>query len=209
VSDLDYILECIVSELELERELGARVVEIDRSLLEVSDVVRPSGDFAPGVNLQTPEKEVVSHSVAAPEVPPPKSAAPVPTVNASPQAAATGAMLAFLADGVPSKNAASMLGKIVAALEGNSSSMPVVYEGELPDAKAYIVLGARALMKWFPSHTGIPGEKFTSPSGRTVLVTYSPEKILRYNVVTETVQNMKKAMWANIKSVYAEVRRAK
>jgi hypothetical protein len=40
-------------------------------------------------------------------------------------------------------------------------------------------------------------------------VTYSPEKILRYNVVTETVQNMKKAMWANIKSVYAEVRRAK
>jgi hypothetical protein len=102
-----------------------------------------------------------------------------------------------------------MLGKIVAAVEGTSSSMPVVYEGELPDAKAYIVLGARALMKWFPSHTGIPGEKFTSPSGRTVLVTYSPEKILRYNVVTETVQNMKKAMWANIKSVYAEVRRTK
>ena len=100
-------------------------------------------------------------------------------------------------------------GKIVAKLEGDSSTMPVVHSGGLPEARGYVVLGARALAKWFPRMSGAPGDRKSDERGRKILITYSPAYILRFPVVTPAVKKVKLAMWNAIKSICSEARQGK
>ena len=65
--------------------------------------------------------------------------------------------------------------------------------------------GARALELWFPGLKGAPGNWLKADDGAEVLVTYSPEFILRFRTVTPEVQQIKKAMWVAIKSVLKKV----
>ncbi len=190
---LDYILAGLEEELRLERELGVRIVEFDRALLDVS---------------------AISSSVAGPSpagAPSPSADAPSPA--AAPAAPAAGVRresavydFVFVHDKPLSDAAVAMMAKITSALGKTPESAPVVFEGELPKAKAYAVMGALALKKFFPSLKGVPGQWLDGERGESVLVTYSPHYILRFEVVTQAVQKMKTDMWKSLKTLLQRTR---
>ena len=78
---------------------------------------------------------------------------------------------------------------------------PVVVAPPLPKAKVYIVLGGLALKRWFPGLPGAPNQWTRTAEGQDVLVSNSPEYILRFKTVTPAVQKIKRDMWTAIKSV--------
>lgn len=179
---LDYILDGFESALVLERELGARAFECDRSLL------------LPVETASLPEKPAVK---AAP------IAAPPPKRPAAPEALGG---FVFLHDRPLSGSGSAMIAKILDALKAAypsviSGEVPVCYEGELPKSAVYVVLGAVALRKWFPEFKASPGMWIKAASGAEILVTYSPEYILRFGEVTPAVQKIKKDMWTSLKAV--------
>ncbi len=174
---LDYILEGLEAELALERELGVRSFEIDRSLRE------PLGPT--GVE-------------AAPIVPKPAPIDPRPTpIDANrPQKAA----MVFLHDRPLPPAGEEMIAKISSALGLKPEDAPILTEPPLPEAKVYIVLGAFALRKWFPERNLSPGNGFDLDSGAYALVTYSPNYILRFNSETAALKQIKRSMWTSIKA---------
>lgn len=171
MTQLEYILDGLQSYLELERELGVRVMECDRSLLQKGD--RPS---SPPVNG---ERAAVEKNDAAPEV----------------------YSFVFIHDRKLSAAGEEMIAKITAAMGGNSEKNPVVTLPPLPKAKIYIALGALALRKFFPGIAAAPGQWIKGGGSETVLVTYSPEYILRFGAVTQAVVKIKKDMWNSLKTV--------
>ena len=92
-----------------------------------------------------------------------------------------------------------MMEKITSALKLEPSSAPVVDATPMPKAKVYIILGSFALRKWFPGRNLSPGQHFRTDSGAEVFVTYSPNYILRYKVVTPALVKIKQSMWTTIK----------
>ena len=178
---LEYILDGLEAELALERELGVRSIEIDRALL-----VAPSG--SPGVSR--PSGSVVPVSSSASSLVNP-SRAPIKQpnqANKSSDQTRISYPLVFLHDRALSAAGVEMMGKIIAALGMTEQTAKVVTTTPLPPAKVYVVLGAGALKKWFP-----------------VLVTYSPEYILRFKTVTPAVKKIKMDMWTAIKSVLRKI----
>ena len=173
---VDYILAGLEAELALERELGVRLVECDRSLL-------------------------VPVSAPAPTVAPTPTVAPAKAVALS-----TAFDFVFLHDRSLTAGELEMMSKIVAALGKTNATAPVAYEGVLPKAKAYVVLGKLALKKWFPGVNAAPGAWVATSASPNVLVTYSPGYILRFAQVTPALQKIKKDMWNSIKSVLQRIR---
>ena len=180
---LDYILEGLEAELAMERELGVRIVECDRSLL------------AP-VPVQAAASRMQVRAVEPAAEPRPEPAA----------AGGDGAFdFVFLHDKPLTAGGLEMMVKIVGALGKTLKTAPVVFEGERPKAKAYVVLGRLALKKWFPGLNAAPGQWLSAPDAKNVLVTYSPTYILRFATVTPAVQKIKKDMWTAIKSVLSKI----
>lgn len=190
MTQLEYILDGLQSYLELERELGVRVMECDRSLLQKGD--RPSSPPA-------------AAAVVAPLVPSPlESSPPVNGERAAVEkndAAPEVYSFVFIHDRQLSAAGEEMIAKITAAMGGNSKKNPVVTLPPLPKAKIYIALGALALRKFFPGITAAPGQWIKGGGSETVLVTYSPEYILRFGAVTQAVVKIKKDMWNSLKTV--------
>lgn len=183
---LDYILAGLEEELRLERELGVRVVEFDRALLEVPE--RSSLDVraeASPAQVRTPEAEMSPPS-GTPRAPRAAQSSPVYD-------------FVFVHDKPLTPAGREMMDKITAALGKTPESAPVVTDGALPKAKAYAVMGALALKKFFPGLKGVPGQWIEAARGEQVLVTYSPHYILRFEVVTQAVQKMKTDMWKSLK----------
>lgn len=179
---LDFILEGLEAELALERELGVLLVECDRALLK--PVARPVAAPAP--------------AVARP--------APVPSpAPSSASSSARGYDFVFLHDKPLTAGGVEMMGKIVGALGKTLAEAPVVVDGDRPPAKAYVVLGANALRKWFPGASAAPGQWIALADAPNVIVTYSPMYILRFAQVTPALQKIKKSMWTAIKSVLQRV----
>ena len=193
MNDVESILDGVEALLGLMRELGVRSVEIDRSIL--------SGTAERKVSPAQPARPSMAATTSPPQVAPP---AAVRAANAG-----GGATIAFLHDAPLSEAGADMMGKIVAALNGDSTTMPVVHSGSIPQAKAYVVLGARALKKWFPRISGAPGDRVYDEKNRRILITYSPAYILRFPVVTPAVRKVKLSMWKAIMSICSEARQAK
>ena len=180
---LDDILDGLVAELELEREVGARTVEIDRALLRgepAAPVARPAA--APAQS---------GASVGAPRV-----SRDVPRVAERAPSDARRYDFVFLHHRALNAAGTEMMAKIVAAMGRTGETAPVLVTP---------ALGARALELWFPGLKGAPGNWLTADDGAEVLVTYSPEFILRFRTVTPEVQQIKKAMWVAIKSVLKKV----
>ena len=181
---LDFILDGLERALELERELGVRVVECDRRLLVPapslpSNVSRPAGG---GLETRDERRE---------------TRAGRETRDARPAAGD----LVFLHDRPLSPAGVEMMAKIIGAMHRTSENSPIVVEPPMPRAKVLVVLGGRALKKYFPETKAEPGQWFRTPGGRDVLVTYSPEYILRFGAVTPAVQKLKQDMWRSLKAV--------
>ncbi len=71
----------------------------------------------------------------------------------------------------------------------------------MPKGKVPGVLGGLALRKYLPGMRGEPGQWQRTPDGRDVLITYSPEYILRFGTVTPAVKKIKEDMWRSLKAV--------
>ena len=195
---LDYILDGLEAALELERELGVRVVECDRSLLSVSATrLPPNVSRLSGEGLET--RDVRRETRAGLETRDERPAANNRTIEQS--NGRTIPDLAFLHDRPLSPAGIEMMAKIIGAMKRTAENSPIVVEPPMPRAKVLVVLGARALKKYFPEQKAEPGQWFRTPGGRDVLVTYSPEYILRFGTVTPAVQKLKQDMWRSLKAV--------
>ena len=178
---LDYILDGLEQWLEVERECGARSLEVDRSLLAPAE--KPTSELAStvGASLSSP---------ARPSRPASSSNAPTDVFD-----------FVFLHDKPLTPAGIEMMAKIVNAMGRTADTAPVIVTPPLPQARVYIVLGALALRKYFPGVKGEPGQWVKSADGKEVLITYSPAFILRFPTVTDAVMKMKSEMWTSLKGV--------
>lgn len=204
---LEYILDGLEAELALERELGVRSIEIDRALLVAPSgspvVSRPSGS---GSSSASSGSVVPVSSNASSSVNPSRAPIKQPNqANKSSDQTSISCPLVFLHDRALSAAGVEMMGKIIAALGMTEQTAKVVTTTPLPPAKVYVVLGAGALKKWFPGTAGAPGQWIAVEGGASVLVTYSPEYILRFKTVTPAVKKIKMDMWTAIKSVLRKI----
>ncbi len=172
MSVLEYILDGLVAELELERELGVRSIECDRALLSSSSILSTTSTM-PAL-IQGENKSTIYDFV-------------------------------LLHDRQLSFDGKEMITKAIFALGKTNASAPTVIVSPMPKAKIYVVLGGLALRKFFPELKGEPGDWLKSSSGENVLVTYSPEYILRFSKITPVVQKIKKEMWRNLKSILKRI----
>lgn len=194
---LDYILDGLEAALELERELGVRVVECDRSLLTPASRLPSNVSRLSGEGLET--RDVRRETRAGLETRDARPAANNRTIEQS--NGRTVPDLAFLHDRPLSPAGIEMMAKIIGAMKRTAENSPIVVEPPMPRAKVLVVLGGRALKKYFPEQKAEPGQWFRTPGGRDVLVTYSPEYILRFGAVTPAVQKLKQDMWRSLKAV--------
>lgn len=194
---LDYILDGLEAALELERELGVRVVECDRSLLTPASRLPSNVSRLSGEGLET--RDVRRETRVGLETRDARPAANNRTIEQS--NGRTIPDLAFLHDRPLSPAGIEMMAKIIGAMKRTAENSPIVVEPPMPRAKVLVVLGARALKKYFPEQKAEPGQWFRTPGGRDVLVTYSPEYILRFGTVTPAVQKLKQDMWRSLKAV--------
>ena len=194
---LDYILDGLEAALELERELGVRVVECDRSLLTPASRLPSNVSRLSGEGLET--RDVRRETRVGLETRDERPAANNRTIEQS--NVRTIPDLAFLHDRPLSPAGIEMMAKIIGAMKRTAENSPIVVEPPMPRAKVLVVLGARALKKYFPEQKAEPGQWFRTPGGRDVLVTYSPEYILRFDTVTPAVQKLKQDMWRSLKAV--------
>lgn len=194
---LDYILDGLEAALELERELGVRVVECDRSLLTPASRLPSNVSRLSGEGLET--RDVRRETRVGLETRDERPAANNRTIEQS--NGRTVPDLAFLHDRPLSPAGIEMMAKIIGAMKRTAENSPIVVEPPMPRAKVLVVLGGRALKKYFPEQKAEPGQWFRTPGGRDVLVTYSPEYILRFGAVTPAVQKLKQDMWRSLKAV--------
>lgn len=192
-SVVEYILDGLEKALELERELGIGTVEIDRALL-ADDPARltAGGNFGVG-KLNKPDK--IDRVIGVDKVDRPAAV----NQTLKPTTPQTLLPLVFLHDRPLSPGGVEMMAKILTAL--GKADAPIVVVPPAPQAKVTVVLGGRALKKYFPGMKGEPGQWQKTPEGRDVLITYSPEYILRFGTVTLAVQKIKQDMWRSLKAV--------
>ena len=198
---MEYVLDGLEAELELERELGVRAVEIDRALLS------PQPAAAPATRAGVPPPASAAGRAG---VPPPAADIRQPATVPEPQPAnhaplSTSLDFVFLHDRPLSQGGIEMMAKIVTAMKKTPESAPIVFNGERPAAKAYVLLGSGALRKWLPGVKGAPGEWVKDQAGNSYLVTYSPEFILRMGPPTPAVKEIKMKMWTSLKGVMQRV----
>ncbi|MBO6121459.1 MAG: hypothetical protein J6Q49_06325 [Kiritimatiellae bacterium] len=206
---LEYLIDGLEAELELERELGVRVVELDRALLSSppsssTPPISPSTRSTRSTRLQS-STPPLPHS---PTDPLPHSPTPPPspsTRSTRPQSPAPQLSFAFLHDGPLSSDGIEMMAKIVTAMHETPDTAPIVFTGERPAAKIYVVLGSKAMKKWYPGMHASPGQWLRGREGEDVLVTYSPEYILRFGAVTPAVKKIKSDMWTSLKGVMQRI----
>ena len=99
-----------------------------------------------------------------------------------------------------------MMAKIITALGRTAENTPVAVAPPVPKARIVVILGGRAMKKYYPDMRGEPGQWIRLPTGEEVLVTYSPEYILRFGTVTPAVQKLKQDMWRSLKAVVQRLR---
>lgn len=192
MNPIDYILDGLEAELALERELGVRVFECDRRLLITEEIPKPI-EVAPRTQVMT------SHAVER------KSPASDVRMVARESVSDEVFDYVFVHDRPLSPKGSEMMSKIIAALGKTAESAPIVISSPIPAAKIVVVLGGLALKRFFPNVKGAPGQWVQDPNGRDVLVTYSPEYILRFATVTPAVLKIKQDMWLSLKSVQQRV----
>ena len=189
---LEYLLDGLEAELELERELGVRVVELDRALLAPMAGSSRVDLGSNRVGLGSSRVGVRSN----------------PTLSDSKSTLSDANRLcsfAFLHDRPLSPSGIEMMAKIVTAMHETPETAPIVFTGEKPSAKMYVVLGSEAMKKWYPGMRGAPGQWLRGRNGEDVLLTYSPEYLLRFGAATPALMKLKREMWTSLKGVMQRI----
>ena len=204
---LDAILDGFESALELERELGNRIVPCDRKLLaplEEASQVLASPPLA-GAGAKTPSSRILGNLEAL-EAPPP---AKPRTTNHEPRTTPPEPRTAnhesrdiiFVHHRPFTERAQALMDNIIKAMKLGEGQYQVVFGGgPLPSAKVCVVLGSNALGQIMPGGACQPGSWTKTPSGADALVTYSPEFILRFSDGSKEQKECKRKMWDSLKS---------
>lgn len=183
------VLDGFENELELERELGVRAFEFNRELLvnEVGSIRVGLGSDRAEVakTLKDPNKTLTDSKQTL--------------IDSNPTLGPYD--FVFLHHDKLSQGGVEMMTKIVTAMKKTPDTAPIVFVGERPSARVYVVLGGIAMKKWFPELRCSPGQWAKGARGEEVLVTYSPEYILRLGPETPAVKKLKLAMWTSLKGV--------
>ena len=201
MSAVEYILDGLEAALELERELGVRSIELGpdgRKLL----FGEPSAN--------TPHPLTRTSAPSVPRSPSPSFARDNRVnkvdgvdrvVNRTFEHSNDSNIkeLVVLHDRPLSPKGVEMMAKILSAL--GKPDAPIVVVPPAPKAKVTVVLGGLALKRYFTGMRGEPGQWQKTPEGRDVLITYSPEYILRFGTVTPAVRKIKQDMWLSLKAV--------
>lgn len=205
VKAIDCIIEAVEAELALERELGIRLVEFDRTLLEplpkkaenanaLVETMRPESVRADGI-----DKIRNARIIATRNPTPNESRESIAKENA----AFSGEVpeFAFLHDRPLVGEALQMIAKIVKGLDKNESTAPLAFAEPIPKAKSYVVLGSKALNKFFPGRLALPGQWIKGEKNEDILVTYSPNFVLRLQKDSPKQLKTKREMWNSLKSI--------
>lgn len=207
MSTLAEVLNNFEAELELERELGVRVIDIDRTLLKpLEKGMSGRADETTTTDSQHPTPD--DRSMRQPTADSQRSAlgskrgsaiadgSQPPTANFD---------FVFLHHKMLSSGGVAMMAKIITAMKKTPETAPIMFTGERPKAKVYVVLGGKAMNMWFPEIRCSPGQWARGSKGEDVLVTYSPEYILRFGAETESVKKIKTEMWTSLKGVLKKI----
>ena len=197
---LDYILDGLEAELALERELGVRFIACDRALLTPVRAA-PRGPLEIGEDKRQETRDAKAGVDARRDVAPKGDAT---FLSREPNGALHS--FVFLHHREMGAQETDMMAKIVAALGSTLEAAPIVFEKPIPKAKVYVVLGQRALTKFFPGRKAAFDSWFDSEKGKPILFTRAPADILRFKEVTPAVKKMKTAMWTSLKSVLQHIR---
>ena len=205
---LEYILDGLEAALALERELGVRSFELEEGLARVPGAERAAGTFEPETAPVVAAPVSASADGSARAARSTAAASASASADGSARAAryTAAVQMAFLHDRALDGAGAEMIAKITAALGFTPKEAPVIWDGALPDAKIYVVLGARALRQWLPTQHGSPGMWVEAGNKRPALVTYSPNYFLRFKEVTPAVKKIKAEMWQSLKAAAARLR---
>jgi len=226
VTVLEYLLDGLEAELALERELGVRVVECDRSLLAaIGDRVTGNGERGTADNRQptpsaprgqlTQSAQVVGQGQTSISAQTPANSTPSPArprFDSNPQTLkpsnSSPYPFLFIHDRPLSPDGAEIMRKVTEALGETSESAPVVFAPPFPKAKVSVILGGRALKKWFPGRNAAPGQWVQGLSGEEALVSFSPEYILRLSADGEEIKKVKRRMWTDLKAAHRKAKGA-
>lgn len=226
LTGLDTILAAFEEELNLERELGTRLVDCDRGLLVIEEAPpKPVAKPPPAAQPQKTEYGDIRFSLmepspfdyvdnnpaskpsalptAAPHLEVPQTAAPqsaAPAATQPPSAANTNATVVLLHHAPLSPAAKELMHNIrTKGLKMSEQEAPFVYDGPLPKADNYIIFGFHALNKWFPGSHASPGMRITTDTGQKLTVTYSPEYVIRFSNNELSEKKLKSDMWKVLK----------
>ena len=100
-----------------------------------------------------------------------------------------------------------MMAKLVTAMKKTPDIAPIVFTGEKPPAKIYVVLGTKALAKWYEGVSLAYGGWFKDV-GSEVLLVYSPEDIYRFGTnLSPAMIQKKREMWKSLQEAMRKVNR--
>ena len=187
------IYDQILENLELERELGTRTVEIDRALL-----LPPK----PESESPAPQPATTSPQLAAPS-PQPVVAAPVASAPSAPSPAAPnssgGCDIAFLTGRPLSPAGAEAMAKTFAAMKRIKPDIQVALN-ESRKSRVIVLLGSDALKKLLPTARPVRGQ-WIQINGVPAMMTFSPDYIFsHFQVGSPHERQAKQEMWKDIKS---------
>ena len=204
------IFDQILENLELERELGTRTVEIDRALL-----VPPTVEKAPKAEPEPARKPAAPNPPASmPQAENRHASVPLtPSVSqsvpqaadstpAAPKLSAPQCDIAFFTGRPLSPDGTEAMEKIFAAIRKIKPDA-VICLNEERKAKVYVLLGSDALKKRYPAAKAVRGGWV---DGEPAIMTFSPDFIFsHFQKGSPRMKDAKMDMWNDIKSAVARI----
>lgn len=201
------IFDQILENLELERDLGTRTVEIDRALLvpihvaEQKPIVKLESETA---DTESSVSQKRNCNVSASLVTPLQSAESDVVENAKKHSAAT-CDIVFYTGRDLSQAGKDAMDKIFAAIAKIKPGVTIALNEDC-NAKVCVLLGADAHKKYNPTERPIRG-KWSMVRGIPAITTFSPDYIFsHFEAGSPFEKNAKLEMWNEIKSAVAKIK---
>lgn len=184
------IFDQILENLELERELGTRTVEIDRALL-VPPPAEPPPDMAP--QPAAPPKPVER---PAPSVPPPRHVAPQQGKSCD---------IMFLTGRALSAAGEEAIRKTIDSMKKIKADINVCID-EKCSSKVIILLGSVALKKHAQNAVRASVGDWIELNGVPTMITFSPDYIFSHFMEGSAgMVEAKRKMWNDVKAAIARL----
>lgn len=202
------IFDQILENLELERELGTRTVEIDRALLAPPTVEKaPEAEPAQKAavpNSPAPVSQTGTRKVQVPQTTqaPQSSPQAADSAPAAPKPSGPLCDIAFFTGRPLSPAGTEAMEKIFAAIRKIKADA-VICLNEERKAKVYVLLGSDALKQRYPTAKAVRGGWV---DGEPAIMTFSPDFIFsHFQEGSPRMRDAKMDMWNDIKSAVARI----